>query len=211
MVKDFTGSIHREKKGITGLETAIILIAFVVVAAVFAYTVLSAGLFSSQKSSEAVYSGLEEAQSTVELVGPVLAFKNTAGDVGYVKFTVATALEGEAINFTEPTDAGPDGEADSGSNNVVTIAYIDQYQRYDDLAWSITKLGNSDSDNLLEVDETFEITVPGKVAASDLSAVLAHDLLTSTDFTIEIKPPYGAVLPIERRTPATLDTVMNLN
>ncbi len=32
--------------GITGLETAIILIAFVTVAAVFGYAVLSAGLFS---------------------------------------------------------------------------------------------------------------------------------------------------------------------
>ena len=41
----------RHEKGITGLETAIILIAFVVVAAVFAYTALSAGLFATQKSS----------------------------------------------------------------------------------------------------------------------------------------------------------------
>ncbi|HEY90231.1 MAG TPA: hypothetical protein G4O07_00180 [Dehalococcoidia bacterium] len=57
--------------GITGLETAIILIAFVVVAAVFAYTVLSAGLFSSQKSEQAVHSGLEEAQSTLEVKGSV--------------------------------------------------------------------------------------------------------------------------------------------
>ena len=44
-----TGKGLRGEKGITGLETAIILIAFVVVASVFAYTVLSAGLFASQK------------------------------------------------------------------------------------------------------------------------------------------------------------------
>jgi flagellin FlaB len=56
--------IQHAQKGITGLETAIILIAFVVVAAVFSYAILSAGLFSSQKSQEAVYKGLEEAQST---------------------------------------------------------------------------------------------------------------------------------------------------
>ena len=34
-----------DERGITGLETAIILIAFVVVASVFAYAVLTAGLF----------------------------------------------------------------------------------------------------------------------------------------------------------------------
>ena len=39
--------LTRNQRGITGLETAIILIAFVVVASVFAYTVLSAGIFSA--------------------------------------------------------------------------------------------------------------------------------------------------------------------
>ena len=67
--------IHRGQTGITGLETAIILIAFVVVAAVFAYTALSAGLFSTQKAQEAVYGGLEETQSTIEQSGSVIAYK----------------------------------------------------------------------------------------------------------------------------------------
>jgi flagellin FlaB len=40
----------REEYGITGLETAIVLIAFVVVAAVFAFVVLSTGLFSSERA-----------------------------------------------------------------------------------------------------------------------------------------------------------------
>ncbi|MGA2286130.1 MAG: archaellin/type IV pilin N-terminal domain-containing protein, partial [Dehalococcoidia bacterium] len=44
----------REEEGITGLETAIILIAFVVVATVFAFVVLSTGLFSSERGKEAV-------------------------------------------------------------------------------------------------------------------------------------------------------------
>jgi flagellin-like protein len=42
------GKLHKlltEERGITALETAIILIAFVVVAAVFAFTILSAGTF----------------------------------------------------------------------------------------------------------------------------------------------------------------------
>jgi len=36
----------------TGLEAAIVLIAFVVVAAVFSYVVLGAGFFTTQKSQE---------------------------------------------------------------------------------------------------------------------------------------------------------------
>ena len=45
------------QKGITGLETAIIIIAFVVVASVFAFTVLSTGIFASERSKETVSCG----------------------------------------------------------------------------------------------------------------------------------------------------------
>ena len=65
--------IHDEQEGITGLETAIILIAFVIVASVFAYVVLSAGLYSAQKTKEAVNAGLGSSMSTIELKGNILA------------------------------------------------------------------------------------------------------------------------------------------
>ena len=48
-INRFFKGLHRGQKGITGLETAIILIAFVTVASVLAYSVLSAGIFSSEK------------------------------------------------------------------------------------------------------------------------------------------------------------------
>ena len=112
MLKRF---LNREK-GITGLETAIILIAFVVVAAVFAYTTLSAGLFSTQKSQEAVYAGLKEARSTLELKGGVIGVAGTVGASGstikQIKFTVSGVLGGEAIDFTAPS-------ANTTSNNGV--------------------------------------------------------------------------------------------
>ena len=66
MISRSTGDTSRDQRGITGLETAIILIAFVVVASVFAFTVLSTGIFASERSKETVFSGIEEAQSTLE-------------------------------------------------------------------------------------------------------------------------------------------------
>ena len=126
MPKRLLKQIRREQKGITGLETAIIVIAFVVVAAVFAYTVLSAGLFSTQKAQEAVYSGLKEARSTMELRGGVIATAGTTGASGTIKqisFTVSNVLGGEGIDFTAPTaDSANTGLAASGSSNVVVIS-----------------------------------------------------------------------------------------
>src|SRR4030042_363452 len=89
----------RHEKGITGLETAIILIAFVVVAAVFAYTALSAGLFSTQKGQEAVYAGLKEARSTIELRGSVVAVAPAVGatsNISQISFTIASVLGGRS-------------------------------------------------------------------------------------------------------------------
>ncbi len=207
------------ERGITGLETAIILIAFVVVAAVFAYTVLSAGLFSTQKSQEAIYSGLEEAQSTLEIKGGVIAKAENTGANGYLSqltFTVSNALGGEPINFTAPVAASANtGISDAtSSNNVVVISYIDQDQRIEDLFWTITKLGNADGDDLLESNEKFQITIGNTTATQaggNLVDALSPNLGVSKSFTIEVKTPVGAVLTFERTTPAYIDSVMHLN
>ena len=80
-------NIYKEQKGITGLETAIILIAFVIVASVLAYVVISAGLFSSQKAKQAVNASLDQTGCTVELKGNVMA-QMTAGFATHVYLTV---------------------------------------------------------------------------------------------------------------------------
>ena len=206
----------RGQRGITGLETAIILIAFVVVAAVFAYTVLSAGLFATQKSQEAVYSGLQEARSTMELRGGIIATANTSGSSGTIKqisFTISNVLGGEPVNFIAPTADSATGVAASGSSNVVVINYIDEDQAVNDLYWTVTKLGNADADDLLEDNEKFKITIGSTTAGSgagNLIDALTTDLTINTIFSLVIQTPVGAVLEIERTTPPYIDTIMNL-
>jgi len=212
--------ILRREQGITGLETAIILIAFVVVAAVFAYTVLSAGLFSTQKAQEAVYSGLKEAQSTMELRGGVIAMADTVGveDTGTIKqitFTVSSVLGGEAIDFTPPTanTSANGGVSDTNSTNRLVINYVDQDQTVNDLFWTITKLGNADSDDLLENNEKFKVTIGAAASGSDggnLISALGTDLTANKQFSLVLQTPVGAILEIERTTPAYIDTIMNL-
>ena len=77
------------------------LIAFVVVAAVFSYVVLGAGFFTTQKSQEVVHTGVEQASSTLEVVGNVYGTTATAGDpyITYVNFSVGLAAGGTAVDF----------------------------------------------------------------------------------------------------------------
>jgi flagellin FlaB len=208
----------KHEKGITGLETAIILIAFVVVAAVFAYTALSAGLFSTQKAQEAVYSGLKEAQSTLELRGGIIATANSTGadgTIGQLTFVVTNVLGGEAVDFTEPNpDGASTGKAAALSPNKVVINYIDSNKTVTNLYWQMTPLGTSDGDDLLETGEKFEITIGSDIASAGggnlIDALNPNYLSVNDTFTLEILTPVGAVLVIERTTPPYIDTKMNL-
>jgi flagellin FlaB len=208
----------KKEKGITGLETAIILIAFVVVAAVFAYTALSAGLFSTQKAQEAVYSGLKEAQSTLELRGGIIATAGTPGATGTIKqltLVVSNVLGGEPVDFTEPLpDSSNNGIAANGSPNKVVINYIDSNQVVTNLYWTYVALGTTDGDDLLETGEKFQITIGSTNQTLDggnlLDALSVAALSVNDTFTLEIVTPIGAVLVIERTTPPYIDTKMNL-
>jgi len=212
MLKRYLSRIHSEQKGITGLETAIILIAFVVVASVFAYTVLGAGLFAAERGREAVHAGLDVARATVSLRGGLIARGNTTPPVAdrhvnQLVFTVSKAVGGEPINFVPPTMNVTSGRAAAGSVNVVVISYVDLHQHVADLAWTWLPIGAHDGDNLLEAGEKFQITIPGLAAALGTGA---HQLRADRTFTIEVKPPVGAVLTLERTIPAVIDSIMDL-
>jgi flagellin FlaB len=157
-----------EQRGITGLETAIILIAFVVVASVFAFTVLSTGIFSSERSKETVFAGLQEARSSLEPRGSFVAYKGRAGagasnDTVYkVSFVVANAVSGEPIDLTPPysaNDTDVDPDIVSGAEYKTVVSFTDGNQHLPDVPWSVEWIGNASADNLLEDGEKAEITV----------------------------------------------------
>ncbi len=186
------------QKGITGIETAIILIAFVIVASVFAYVVLSAGLFSTQKAKEAIHAGLQEAQCTIEVKGNIYGLMQ-ASVLQEVYFTVGTTTGGDSIDFTDTS---------SNNSNLVVISYSDAYQIFPTVNWTLTKLNTVDADNMLDNNELFMITV-------DLSCVSANATPEQMPgpyhtFELEVKPPSGAVLVLERTLPARVDQIVNL-
>ncbi|MBN1161558.1 MAG: hypothetical protein JXA17_06410, partial [Dehalococcoidales bacterium] len=177
----------------------------------FAYTALSAGLFSTQKAQEAVYSGLKEAQSTLELKGAVIATGNVTGDsgtIGEITFTVANVLGGEPVDFTQPS--GGAGGLATGNDHKVVINYLDSSQAVDDLYWTVAKLGNDDGDSLLETGEKFQITVGSQSGEGNLVDALSTNLTVNRTFSLVIMTPFGAVLTIERITPPYIDKIMNL-
>ena len=185
-------ALVRDERGITGLETAIVLIAFVVVASVFAFAVLSTGLLSAEKSKEAALGGLQEASATVTIRGDVVALKNTGtttpNQIDNIKFQLTSASQS-----SEGVDL-----ADTGT----LISYLDDTQSVNVAAADWTAVWLLGSGPLLDANEAVEINV-------DVSALTTR-LATSTEFTIQVKPNKGAVVVVNRTTPPELKTVMNL-
>ena len=153
------------QRGITGLETAIILIAFVVVASVFSFTVLSTGIFASKRSKETVFSGLEEAKSSIEPRGSVIAYKANAqgtNTIYKVSWVVSNAVSGEPVDLTPPYlegKSGTDPDIVSNAEYKTVVSYTDINQYLSDVPWTVSWIGNSNNDDLLEEGEKAEITV----------------------------------------------------
>jgi len=182
----------RDEHGITGLETAIVLIAFVVVAAVFAFVVLSTGLFSSERAKETVYAGLAKTRGTMELTGGVIG---TSDGTQLTKITldVTLAAGGDSVNL-DP----------SATSNRTVISYIDSGFTLNSLVYTTTTI-TGNADKLLEQGELLEIGV-------DLTQNPSIVIGTNKVFTLEIKPPAGSFIVIQRTTPASVAaTIIDLN
>jgi len=182
--------LHRNERGITGLETAIILIAFVTVAAVLAYSVLSAGLFSAERGTETIYQGLEQAQATMKTKGSVIATSSDNTTVATVVFQVSSVLNGQGTDMT------------SGISATCTIRLITDNMTSNDCTWTTTLLTvERGGANVLEDDEVMEVSV---------TIPAGHGLVATDKFTMQLVPQKGAPLTIQRKIPPAVYTIMDL-
>jgi archaeal flagellin FlaB len=191
----------KDQKGMTGLETAIILIAFVTVAAVFGYAVLSAGLFSAEQGKETIYAGLQEASSNLRLTGSVIAKSTDDTNVSSIVMTVGTTPSGNPIDMT-----ACDGTTTATNKCVISLTSAESY--VSNVKWSARMIGNS-SGNLLKAGGQCEITID----TFDLGdgKALAENLTVNDKFNVQIKPAVGATITIERSLPASISGIMDLN
>ena len=180
-------NLHRGQRGITGLETAIILIAFVTVASVLAYSVLSAGIFSAERGKETVYKGLEQAQSTMEIAGSVLGLSPALAQLEQVQFNVQLTIPNATLDTNAVVCNYWDDEVHS-EGITATLA----------LATGSTERGSA---TMLEQDEQFTVTVTIPASAT----LTAYD-----EFNLQLIPPTGAAVTINRNMPGVIDKVMDM-
>jgi len=193
--------VNDGEKGITGLETAIILIAFVTVASVLGYSVLSAGIFSAEKGKQAVYQGLNQAQASMQVKGSVYATAaGTPPAVTTVSFTLGSVLNDQFVDMTAPTAAGEDPL----NENTLVINYSDSDGlTANNVLWTATKQGKAGADeNALGPNEQalMTVTIPD-----------TNDLAVYDSFTLQIIPAKGAAITIQRSLTTLSAGTLDLN
>ncbi len=102
--------IHRynklvKRKGLAGLDTAIILIAFIITASVLAFVAINMGLFVTQKAKTTINKGDETASTALQLSSSILYATNFPSDtVSYwIYFTISPSAGISSVYLSPAT------------------------------------------------------------------------------------------------------------
>lgn len=171
-----------------GLETAIILIAFVISAAAFSFIILNMGFLTAQKSQSVVSSGMNEATSSLQADGDVIAMFDLITNPAdptmvscefYIRLSqgreaIDSSSEKTIITYTNPRVSGVI------MNNNYTGAKIEQ--------------AVGDGNTLIEFGERWKVTVDFDVCAG----ILGNNVYCGAydKFRVDVRPSQGSVLSL---------------
>ena len=91
---------RKTRRGVIGIESAIVMIAFVIVAAALAFVVLNMGFSTTQKAKTAISSSVTESSSALEISGKVTGFGHvSAGVLNATVIPLKVAGGGDAVSL----------------------------------------------------------------------------------------------------------------
>jgi flagellin FlaB len=180
----------------TGLEAAIVLIAFVTVSSVFSFMVLSAGFTTTQKAQEVVHSGVDQAANTLQIQGGIYGSADSqGGPVTMLTIMLKTGSSYGTIDLNKTTF-----RISTDSTNEILQKGIDLsdpapgqwtiHERFGENTGQIARLGTNDQASI-EIKPSSPLS-PGK------------------RFTLEVNPAGTVGFTITRTIPASTDHMIIL-
>ncbi|MGI0046299.1 MAG: archaellin/type IV pilin N-terminal domain-containing protein [Nitrosotalea sp.] len=217
-----------------GIEAAIVMIAFVIVAAALAFVVLNMGFSTTQKAKTAIVSSYTEASSAIEVSGTITGI----GDVS------TGALNATII----PLKVASGGGSVNLNPNQTSIAYYSNTVRYDNIYANHCVLTSGTFNTVVAaLDHAVASTCIDAVpisgsnetvdAPSTTQAVIYWDLSTTTpngilgeaqhanlvvvyksadrpqvfdNIKVEVIVPTGSALTVERQVPSITTNIVDL-
>ncbi len=229
---------HRQShRGVIGVESAIVMIAFVIVAAALAFVVLNMGFSTTQKAKTTIGSGLAEASSSLTVAGKVTGAGCTtsAGGCSTTPYLNATSIPikiasgGESVNLQLATASvkyisnsiqydniyvGPLGATATDLSAAFTRAQTDYASTFTSAIHPITKAVPTNTKAIIywsvSTGTYNSILDQGEHAVLAI-AHGASERPTSLDkVRAEIVVPTGAPLTVERQVPSITTSVVDM-
>jgi flagellin FlaB len=215
-MKKMLNKLLKQKRGMVGIEAAIVLIAFVIVAAAFSFMVVNMGLFSTQRGRETIQQGISEASSPLVIDGSIYARSNGTGTsaaidammiplktmgVRYVSMTQNTSeISVRLENHTAIADCYMGINPVNPLNETLT-SLADTYTKANGTTATMPTacelfIGKSDGDSSLDYDEKGYLVFAFNDEAS--RAIQREHIF------VEVRPEKGAPISIEFIVPPQL-------
>ncbi|AMD30611.1 archaellin/type IV pilin N-terminal domain-containing protein [Acidilobus sp. 7A] len=199
---------RRNRKGMVGIDTAIILIAFVLVAAAVAFVTLDMGMTSAQKAKQTMESGLQESSTALQVDGDVMAYVNTSGNVQVIYIPLGVTPGTGYVSFAK---------------NLLSVSLIGGNMSYANIYNGVAEMISGSNSNLTAIAVSLKGTgadavvyfihgnitpfVLGPYGQALLVIHLPYGLPAYKSFTVTISPSVGGAITVSRIIPP--DNVTN--
>jgi len=194
--------IRKNKRGIVGIEAAIVLIAFVVIAAALAYVVINMGFYSAQTAKSTIDKGIQEATSALELDGFVPGLTDTGGNVTYLAIPLKLAVGQEQVDMASNTVVVAVQGGNFSLANIYSGAVNATNKDVSDLWNQMTSAPNATS--FIYNSQVSTVLQQNAKAYMVIYLGTTYGLEAYTKVKVEIRTSRGAALMIQREIPGGL-------
>jgi flagellin FlaB len=212
-IKQSLRKLLKQKRGMVGIEAAIVLISFVIVAAAFSFMVVNMGLFATQRSKETIQNGVSQSSTPLVITGDIWVSAITPAPFSVDAFVIplqtigvryipmdanATQITLTVANRTAIANVyagvAPENASDTPYGNTFSTL-VSNVTGYGTGTWAVLFIGNSNNNTSLDSYEkgylVFYLDVPDRAYHSE-------------QIYVQIAPAQGAPLSIDFVVPPQL-------
>jgi flagellin FlaB len=198
--------LRKRSRGIVGIEAAIVLIAFVVIAASMAYVVINMGFFAAQQAKSTIGKGIQEATSALELDGFVTGETNSSNvAITYLAIPLKLSIGQDQVDLSNSTVVVAVQCGNFSLANVYGGVRASTDASIADLMASVTGAPNATCFIYNSKYSTDTALKQNAKAYLVINLGDTYGLVPYTKVKIEIRTGVGAALMIQRNIPGGLE------
>ena len=225
---------RQSHRGVIGVESAIVMIAFVIVAAALAFVVLNMGFTTSQKAKTSIISSLSEASSSMQVAGKVIGSGSPSeGKLNMTAFPIKIASGGDNINLEALTTAVKYISNSVDYDNIYVGTLSGEYKSLSSATAAANTATDSGDETFSDIDvdpfqgvshptntrafiyftqesTSNDILEQGETAVLAIAYKDAERPVALDKIKAEIIVPSGAALTVERQVPTITNQVVDL-